>query len=457
MFELMRVKEVRGRIELPPNPDLLFLSIALCVALRKPALIRPVQASPFVDEIVRSFAQVCDIQFANGAAMVNPKDNGERFAALRYSVLPWPDLVSFLLMSSGVSISFADLPPNRLLTWQKKAHLYGCEISTMTLGDGSNVRTVLSLNVTDAGKLSNGDLVDADNLHAAIAIAVGRKVAINLRTESSVQSPLRNVLNHFGYDLSVKQEATEQKDEDPITKRLRFMQQALTKKKPEGPKQVLTICGNFTNANETEAAQIILPGDDLLGAFFVALKTFVQKGNLVVENFPLESWANAALSQSRKMGSKPAIQPDKTTSFGDRGSVIFQKFEALGRKTECSPLHIFSRQLPALVLMSAFSKGQSVFRGLDDLRNESPDRIELLLASVRKVGGRHGEMPDGMVIDGAKHPDGFDFPEDCGAALNSSCVAAALACSGKSTVADESILYRWPDFKKIMEDLCERK
>ena len=110
-----------------------------------------------------------------------------------------------------------------------------------------------------------------------------------------------------------------------------------------------------------------------------------------------------------------------------------------------------------LVVLSSYASGQSVFRNLEDLHNETPDLIEQYLSCVRLLGGRHGEMPDGIVIDGAKQYDGFDLTESVSAALSGACAIAGVRCSGKTTIEDSRILERWPDFAKLMEKICENK
>jgi 5-enolpyruvylshikimate-3-phosphate synthase len=96
-----------------------------------------------------------------------------------------------------------------------------------------------------------------------------------------------------------------------------------------------------------------------------------------------------------------------------------------------------------------------VFRGLDDLRNDEPDGIDLLESCIRRLGARHGEMPDGIVMEGGKDFDGFDFEIPFNAELSAAFAIAGLHCVGTTTVNDEHILHRWPDFETILTTLFE--
>jgi 3-phosphoshikimate 1-carboxyvinyltransferase len=128
-----------------------------------------------------------------------------------------------------------------------------------------------------------------------------------------------------------------------------------------------------------------------------------------------------------------------------------------GRKVECRPYWQYASVLPSRAVMAAFSQGQTVFRNLADLREDEPDGIAQLVACVSALGARFGEMPDGIVIEGSKQFDGFDIVDPLPAPVAAAFAIAALKCRGKSTVADDYIVNRWPDFPETLGSLCECK
>ena len=66
-------------------------------------------------------------------------------------------------------------------------------------------------------------------------------------------------------------------------------------------------------------------------------------------------------------------------------------------------------------------------------------------------------MPDGVVLEGSKRYDGFDLSATLPAPLAGAMAVAALKCTGKSTINDEFILHRWPDFKGILGGICKAR
>jgi 3-phosphoshikimate 1-carboxyvinyltransferase len=275
-------------------------------------------------------------------------------------------------------------------------------------------------------------------------MAVGMRQRVEFDTDYVVITPLRHVLPAFGLSLEIRSAAVH-RDEDPLVRRMRMFAQ---KKKGES-KQAFRVTGDFSTKSE-ETVEISLPGDDILAAILLLAKSLVQKGTLLIENAPVDSWALPILSLMRKMGCRPGIQEEGSTSFGMKGIVQPQLFDIVGRKTECVPFWQYREQLGPMIVLSCFAKGQSVFRRLEELRCDSPDRVLVLLSVVRLLGARHGEMPDGIVVDGAKQFDGFDLADVLPAPVAGACAVAGFRCAGKTTVEDKSILERWPSFGEML-------
>jgi 5-enolpyruvylshikimate-3-phosphate synthase len=91
------------------------------------------------------------------------------------------------------------------------------------------------------------------------------------------------------------------------------------------------------------------------------------------------------------------------------------------------------------------------------LRIDEPDGIQQLNSCIASVGARYGEMPDGIVVEGAKEFDGFDIKTVLPAPLAGACAIAALKCRGKTTIADDALLRRWPGFPAMLSSLVEYK
>ena len=86
----------------------------------------------------------------------------------------------------------------------------------------------------------------------------------------------------------------------------------------------------------------------------------------------------------------------------------------------------------------------------------TPDGIELLKNCLRTLGVRCGEIPDGIVLEGAKHHDGFDLDELLPAHVSGAFAVAGLKCMGQTTVRDDLLVERLPDLGEILEKLSSK-
>ncbi len=438
---------MQGRVELPPNPDYYFLTLIFALTADRPVKIGPVNDAPIFDQWDERFGASLEIQKEEDARTAAPRaQDGGSYIKLPYQEIPFPELSVFMLLGMGKTIGLDEIPASRIKSWQRLARKVGCKIETREM-DGT---TALSLEPFESLTPAS-DTIGQNEIHAFLGLAIGAKKPLTFTVEYIFSSPLRHIAELFGYDLTVKSNAP-LKESDPLARRIRMMQQ---KKKIEA-KQSYTVAVIFTGLDEKKkTVDVKLPGDDILGATLLVAKSLVQKGGLVIANMPLESWNSATLSYIRKMGCKCGIQDSQQTSFGKTAIVQLQRFKLVGRKTECTPLFHYRRYLPAMIVLSTFAAGQSVFRALEDLRNDRPDPIEQMLYCVRLIGGRHGEMPDGMVIDGAKQADGFDLDQKLPVSFTGPCTAAGLHCQGETKIDDEALAARWPQFEQMLKSLCQ--
>ncbi|HUI91185.1 MAG TPA: hypothetical protein VLX68_02955 [Chitinivibrionales bacterium] len=445
MLEVRAAREMKGTVVLPPSSDCFFTAVIMGLAAGAPARISPLRDIPLVPWWEKMLAGHAAFTCDGDSCTVQPV-NGDAPPpiTLSYDEIPYRDFTVFLLLGLKKTLVIDPLPKARLDEWTKLAAEMGCGLQA----SGVNGKTALSLDGGDNFRVRD-TVKRTDEVHPILGLALGLKKQVSLVTDTVLASPLRHILPAFGYTLSVTSSLRDNA-EDPLVRRMRFMQLG---KKSEGP-VMFTVAADFSKREEKQV-EVRVPGDDVLAAIFAVAKCIVPKGSLIIENAGLESWETATLALFKKMGGIVATQETGETSFGSCGTVALEKFGHSGRKVECAPLFQYAAQLPAMVVLAAFAEGQSVFRGLADLRNDEPDAIAQLVSCVNQLGARVGEMPDGLVIDGDRQFDGFDISGEMPAPVAAAFAVAGLRCMGKTTVNDGAILRRWPRFEEILKSVCE--
>ncbi len=448
MLTVNPVKSLQGKFDLPSSQDLFLLAVVTAVASNQPVVISPIKESPLLNHWCNEFSSLASFQFDSNSCTVKPfvGEEATSFLMLNYDYLPYRDLIVFLLLGIGKTVAFRSISQKRIDVICETIRRYGadCEVKTF---DGQP-----GITLSKHPSISEKFKVEEKDLSPLMGLYIGIRSSFTLQTTFPFANPLRHLAPVFGHEISFKSAVP--REIDPFSRRIKMLQSATSKN--QGQKFTLTCDFSKPKASE-KPIEISLPGDEVLGTVMLSAKSLFPKGSFVISNMPLETWAAPALSFIRKMGCKVSVQETHRTSFGSAGMFSIQKCELVGRKVECNPSSLYSAHLPAMTVLAAFAKGQSVFRNLQDLRNDDPDGIEQLETCIRTLGARHGEMPDGIVMDGGKDFDGFDLTGNIPAHIAASFAIAALKCIGTTTIEDQALKMRWPDFESFLSKLCEAR
>ncbi len=447
MLTVNPVKTLQGKFDLPPSQDLFLLAVITAIAARQKTVISPIRESPLIKQWCGSFGALTSFHFDSDSCTVNPitGEDSASFLMLDYNDLPYKDLILFILLGMGKTVAFRSISSKRIDSIREMIRRYGADCEIKMFDDNPGITLSKPPSVNEAFRVEEKDISPLLGLH------IGAGLPLKLQTTFPFSNPLRHLAPFFGFEINFKSAVP--RETDPIFKRIKMMQSV---KDQSSQGQRFTLTCDFTHpvASE-EPVGISLPGDEILSTVMLSAKCLFPKGSFVISNMPLETWAAPAMGFIRKMGCKVSVQETHRTSFGSAGMFSIQKCELVGRKIECNPSSLYSSHLPAMVVLAAFAKGQSVFRNLQDLRNDDPDGIDQLETCIRTLGARHGEMPDGIVMDGGKDFDGFDLTGNIPSHIAASFAIAGLKCLGTTTIADDALKMRWPDFENILSKLCE--
>lgn len=439
-------KSVQGKFELPASPDLFLLTLATAMAAKVPTEIKIGQKTPLIESYCSIFSTHLKISLDGELCKTEPLEDPAVLIVFPSSDFSYRDSIIFTALGAGKVVGFRKISDKRLDYFIELGKRIGIMLEKSQQGDLQTLFFVHGSNVNLQA------ICEENDISGFLGYLLGSKQVHSFQIDYHLLHPLRNLIPIFGYSFQVKS-AAPVKDTDPLARRIRMMQ--AKKNKGNSPSQTFTVTSDFPVQQTTESVKITLPGDEILGSILLCSKIIVVKGSLVISNFLLEPWACQFSTFIRRMGTKLSIQETERSSFGSIGLVSLQKTELIGRKVECVPLYQFKYQVPAMIVAASYSEAQSVFRNLEDLRLDTPDEIDLMEQCIRRLGAHHGEMPDGIVMEGGRDLDGFDLQEDLHAATSGAFAIAALRCQGTTNIADSLILERWPDFHKLIETLCE--
>lgn len=453
MLTINHAKALQGKLILPPSPDLFLVAAFASLASRRKVRIRPVRDCP----VFKQWAALLDghaaVTWENGdtgdaACIVDPgSGNSSDTIVFADDQIPYRDLVVFLSLSTRKRVAFRSITAKRLSLWREQAKRIGYDIEPFVKDETHGL--VLT---REAPESSLPSVISEQDIHPALGLFCGLRVKRVFQIDFTLSTPFRPLSSVLGYGIEVKRDIGEA-EKDPLIRRMRLK----ARQRLSSQDQIFNVTADFSTAppSNEELIALPIPGDEVLFALFLTAKSLIHKGSFVIDNAPLEPWATPTLTLMRKMGCKPSQQETHQTAFGSAGMITFPKFELTGQKTDFVPHCHYASQLPAMAVLAAFAEGQSLFRKFDDLRLNDPDGIKQLETCLKIMNVKYGDIPDGFVIKGNLEHDGFDLVEPLPAYCAGAFAIAGLHSVGSTTINDEQMLNRWPDFQELIEKLFE--
>jgi len=463
MINLRPAKSIQGKAELPVSPDLLFMAALGACAAGKKADINGVGGTDVVNDIIRTLQSHTSIQLNGETLQIDPlsRDDPGILLTLPESLLPYRMIYLFMGLGMGKTVTARSMSEKQLHDAIAQAKRLGITAESVNVDQLTGLRaTYFDSGIAESANISEDDCTAL----LAFLFGKGEKLTFTI-TDYHLSTPLRQLAGAFGFTVNAKSNTAGEVN-GLLAKRIKFLQSK--QKDSSAQSQIFIVEADFSrrgansgDSNDTaavSAVNIAIPGDELLAAALVTLKYLIPKGDLEISNAPLETWASQTTSFIRKMGCKINTQESAKTAFGACGTVTVKRAECSGRKVRCVPLYQYISQLPCMAVAAAFADGRdtkSVFRDLGALRLFEPDGLDQLEKCLRPLGVRHGEMPDGIVVEGAKEFDGFDMQDPLPAHIAAAFCMAGLKCMGKTSIAGEFILARWPNFETLINEICE--
>jgi 3-phosphoshikimate 1-carboxyvinyltransferase len=153
-----------------------------------------------------------------------------------------------------------------------------------------------------------------------------------------------------------------------------------------------------------DALDFRVPGDFSSAAFLLALGVLGGNGGLEVDRVGLNPTRTAFLDVLRRMGATvqveagPGESPEPWGRVGVRASGL--------RAVEIGSTEVPSLidEIPLIAALASRAEGETRITGAAELRHKESDRIAVVVESLRALGVRAEELPDGMVIEGNDRP-----------------------------------------------------
>lgn len=197
------------------------------------------------------------------------------------------------------------------------------------------------------------------------------------------------------------------------------------------------------------AADIDVPADFSSAAFFIVAAGIVPGSELVLRNVGMNPRRTGLLHVLRAMGAD-VTESNARDAGGEPVADLVVRYAPL-RGIEVPVEHVADMidEFPALFVAAASAKGVTTIRGAEELRVKESDRIAVMAAGLRALGGRVEETPDGAAIEGGTLHGGTAESRGDHRIAMALAVAGAVA-GGKTTIRDcANVATSFPGFAAL--------
>ncbi len=143
-----------------------------------------------------------------------------------------------------------------------------------------------------------------------------------------------------------------------------------------------------------------VPGDPSSAAFFMVAALVVPGSDLVIENVGLNPTRAGLIHVLREMGAS-IDELDPREVGGEPVADLHVRHSALaGIEVHPDLAPSMIDEFPVFFVAAAMAQGQTITRGLDELRVQESDRLTAMAEALAAAGGGVVEREDGLVIQG---------------------------------------------------------
>ncbi len=256
-------------------------------------------------------------------------------------------------------------------------------------------------------------------------------------------------LNAPGQTVVIEREATRDHSERMLAG---FGAEVSTEVTEEG--RVITLTGQ----PELRPQVIDVPRDPSSAAFPVCAALIVPGSDVLVPNIGLNPTRAGLFATLREMGADLSYENERLEG-GEPVADLRARFSPNLKGIEVDPVRAASMidEYPVLSVVAAFAAGDTVMRGVAELRVKESDRIDAMATGLRANGVEVEDGPDWWIVHGRGHgdvPGGATCASHLDHRIAMSFLILGMAANAPVAVDDGGpIATSFPIFEPLMRDL----
>ncbi|MDD5044923.1 MAG: 3-phosphoshikimate 1-carboxyvinyltransferase [Candidatus Omnitrophica bacterium] len=209
---------------------------------------------------------------------------------------------------------------------------------------------------------------------------------------------------------------------------------------------------------------IVVPSDISSASFFIVAALLLPGSRIRIRSVSLNPTRTGFLRVLKRMGADITIYPSTLhPSFGEpRGDILVRSSRLKGTIVKKEEIPSLIDELPILMTAACFAQGKTRFIGVKELRVKETDRVNSLVANLKKMGAKIGVVrvrgkDETVLVHGSGALSGARVKSYGDHRTAMSLVVAGLAARGKTGIDDISCIEKsFPDFTRKLRHLLKK-
>lgn len=164
------------------------------------------------------------------------------------------------------------------------------------------------------------------------------------------------------------------------------------------------VVGFRPSGNLLKGFSIAVPSDPSSAAFLVALAVLAEGGELRIQNVGMNPGRTGFLPVLARMGAPVEVTNAREVGPEPVADLIAKPATLRGTTIAAAEVPSLVDEVPVLAVLASRAAGETVFRGVGELRVKESDRLEMIARNLRAVGVDAEASGDDLHVRGSDAP-----------------------------------------------------
>lgn len=199
--------------------------------------------------------------------------------------------------------------------------------------------------------------------------------------------------------------------------------------------------------------EIHVPGDISSAAYFIAAGLLTPNSEILLKNVGINPTRDGFLRVCKAMGANIELL-NENKDGEPTADLLIRSADLHGTTVGGEIIPTLIDEIPMIAVMAAFAEGTTIIKDAAELKVKESNRIEVVVANLRRMGADIEATEDGMIIHGGKALHGAEIDSHLDHRIAMSFAVAGTICEGEMEIqGGECVNISYPAFYEDLYSL----